>query len=102
MSSTGSPCLPRSRYRSRTVSALGMTQTSQFGLSSHLCPVALWQAFPPADYDGNSVARGLSSRRRSRVPSVLHVSSATEASHSSPGMGSFPIDYQGAVSGCER
>ena len=43
-------------------------------MSSHLCPFALWTAFPSSlvgrcfhDYYGHSVAMGLAPRRRSRV-----------------------------------
>jgi hypothetical protein len=32
------------------------------------CPFALWLAFPTSDYYGGSVAVGLASRRRSRIP----------------------------------
>ena len=32
------------------------------------CPFAMWLAFPTSDYYGGSVALGLSSCRRSRVP----------------------------------
>lgn len=32
------------------------------------CPFALWVAFPTSDYYGGSVAVGLASRRRSRIP----------------------------------
>ncbi len=34
-------------------------------------PFAMWRAFPTSDYYGDSVALGLASRRRSRVPSLL-------------------------------
>jgi hypothetical protein len=68
--------LPRSRYRPRTVSALCITHTFQFGLSSRLFPFAMWQAFPASDYYGNSVALGVAPCRRSRVPSALNVASA--------------------------
>ena len=47
---------------------------------SHLCPFALWPAFPaalvgrdPYDYYGHSVALGLAPGRPSRVPSVADV-----------------------------
>jgi hypothetical protein len=48
-----------------------------FQTSSSLSPFAMWPALPTSDYYGDSVAVGLASRRRSRVPLMLNVSSAT-------------------------
>src|SRR5207253_2661397 len=45
--------------------------------SDHLSPFAMWTALPSADYYGDAVALGLASRRRSRVPLVLNVSSVS-------------------------
>ena len=57
-----------------TVSALCISHTSRRWTSDHLCPFALWTAFPSSlagrdscDYYGHSVAIGLAPRRRSRV-----------------------------------
>src|SRR5262249_20694150 len=74
---TGTLRLPRSRMTPRTVSALRIARTWTFGSSDHLSPFAMWTTLPSSDYYGDSVAVGLASRRRSRVPSVLHVSSVT-------------------------
>ena len=102
MSATGRPCLPRLRDRSSPGAALGRTPPSPCGRSPHRCPVAMRQAFPTSDASGHSVARGRSSRRRARVPSVLHVSRATAAAHASPWLGSCSMDDRGAVSGGAR
>src|SRR5262245_34253686 len=77
----------------KTVSASRITRTSTFWSSGHLSPFAMWTALPSADYYGDSVAIGLASRRRSRVPLVLNVSSVTEAPHSSPSMASLAIAW---------
>jgi len=84
-------CLSQKRDRPTTVAAVCSTHTGQFGLASHRFPVALWQALPASASYGHSVALRVAPGRRSRVPSALHVSSATEASSSCPRRGSFPI-----------
>ena len=61
----------------KTVSAFRIARTSTFGLSDHLSPFALWTVLPSSDYYEDSVALGLASVRRSRVPLVLNVSSVT-------------------------
>ena len=62
---------------SQNRSAFRISRTWTFWLSDHLSPFALWTALPPSDYYGDSVALGLASGRRSRVPLVLNVSSVT-------------------------
>ncbi len=76
LSSDSPPHLP-TRYRPKTVSAIDIPPTSPSGLSGHLFPFAMWPALPTSDYYGNSVAIGLASRRRSRVPSTSNVSSVS-------------------------
>jgi len=61
----------------KTVSAFRISRTWTSWSSDHLSPFAMWTALPSADYYGDSVALGLASRRRSRVPLVLNVSSVT-------------------------
>jgi hypothetical protein len=61
----------------KTGSAFRISRTWTFWLSDHLSPFAVWTALPSSDYYGDSVAVGLASRRRSRVPWVLNVSSMT-------------------------
>ena len=61
----------------KTVSVFRISRTWTFWSSDHLSPFAVWTALPSSDYYGDSVAVGLASRRRSRVPSVLNVSSVT-------------------------
>src|SRR3954447_23905606 len=80
-----SPLLPRSRMISNTVAASRISRTSpSLSIAEHLCPFALWTAFPSApagrdscDYYGHSVAIGLAPRRPSRIPLALDVSSVT-------------------------
>src|SRR5262249_22835270 len=67
-------------------------------MTPHLSPFAMWWAFPTSDYYGDSVAMGLAPVRPSRVPWVLNVSSAMEASDSSPSMESFSIAPPGGGS----
>jgi hypothetical protein len=76
--------LPRSWMTPKTVSAVRISRTSPRWSSDHLSPFALCPALPgslggrdSADYYGDSVALGLAPRRRSRVPSMLDVSSTT-------------------------
>jgi len=59
------------------VSAFRISRTSPSWLSDHLSPFAVYWALPSSDYYGDSVAIGLASLRRSRVPLRLNVSSAT-------------------------
>ncbi len=73
----GSLRLPRSLITPKTVSAFRISRTSTSGSSGHLSPFAMCPDFPDSDYYGDSVAPGLASRRRSRVPLVLNVSSVT-------------------------
>jgi hypothetical protein len=80
----GSLLLPRSWMTPKTVSAVRISRTSPRWSSAHLSPFALCPALPgalggrdSADYYGDSVALGLAPRRRSRVPSMLDVSSTT-------------------------
>jgi len=61
----------------KSVSAFRISRTSTFWLPDHLSPFAMWTALPSSDYYGDSVAVGLASRRRSRIPLVLNVSSVT-------------------------
>ena len=61
----------------KTVLAFRISRTLTFWSSDYLSPFAMWTALPPSDYYGDSVAMGLASRRRSRVPLVLNVSSVT-------------------------
>ena len=68
----------------KIVSAFRISRTWTSWPSGHLSPFAMWTALPSADYYGDSVAVGLASFRRSRVPLVLNVSSVTYVSHSSP------------------
>ena len=77
MFSNGSLRLPRSRMTPTMVSACRISRTSPGWSSAHLSPFALWWALPTADYYEDSVTLGLAPRRRSRVPVVLNVSSAT-------------------------
>jgi hypothetical protein len=77
MFSNGSLRLPRSRMTPKMVSAFRISRPSPRWSSAHLSPFALWWAFPTADYYEDSVALGLAPCRRSRVPVVLNVSSAT-------------------------
>jgi hypothetical protein len=84
VTSSGSLLLPRSRMTPKTVSAFRISRTSPHWSSDHLSPFALYVVLPrslggrdAADYYGDSVALGLAPRRRSRVPVVLNVSSAT-------------------------
>jgi hypothetical protein len=93
------PRLPRSPMTPKSASAFRLTRTSALGSSGHLSPFALWTAFPPSDYYGASVALGRASARRSRVPWMLNVSSATQAPHSPPCMESFAIAPPGGGGG---
>ena len=61
----------------KIVSAFRISRTWTSWSSDHLSPFAMWTALPSSDYYGDSVAVGLASRRRSRVPLVLNVSSVT-------------------------
>ena len=61
----------------KIVSAFRIARTWTSWSSGHLSPFAVWTALPPSDYYGDSVAVGLASRRRSRVPVVLNVASVT-------------------------
>jgi len=68
MSSNCSFRLPRSRMIPNMVSAFRISRTSSFWISDHLFPFTVYKVFPYPDYYGDSVAIGLASRRRSRVP----------------------------------
>jgi hypothetical protein len=57
----------------KIVSAFRISRTSLSRHPNYLFPFALWQAFPAADYYGNSVTLGLSSGRRSRGLSERYV-----------------------------
>jgi hypothetical protein len=61
----------------KTVSAYRIARTWTFWSSGHLSAFAMRTALPSSDYYGDSVAVGLASRRRSRVPVVLNESSVT-------------------------
>jgi hypothetical protein len=62
---------------SQIVSAFRISRTWTVWLSDHLSPFALWTALPSSDDYEDSVALGLASFRRSRVPLMLNVSSMT-------------------------
>jgi hypothetical protein len=61
----------------KMVSAFRISRTSPGWSSTHLSFFAMEWVFPTSDYYEDSVTLGLAPRRRSRVPVVLNVSSAT-------------------------
>ena len=62
------------RFRSSCIS-----HPLAFQMSPGLSPFAMYQAFPDADYYGDSVAMGVAPFRRSRVPCVVDVQVAVGA-----------------------
>src|SRR5260370_19914757 len=102
MSSSGSPRLPRSRIIANTCSAFLITSTFLSELLRSPGPLRHVQGycFPCADYYGSSVAIFLAEGRRSRVPSPLYVSSATQVPYSSPC--TCPVDSHPCCASCHH